>query len=284
MKYELSDLIDISQLQKLLDSFYNATGIPSGIVSRDGIILTTTAWATICTKFHRVHSKSQLRCIESDKHILDQFKNGTNVVNFKCKNGLVDVGTPIIVEGKFLATLFIGQVFFEKPDLEYFKKQAKEFGFNEEAYLKALKEIPIVNKEQHEKTLQFLKDLSQMISEMGLRQLKLLEAQKKLEISDERYKLALYGSNDGIWDWNFVDNELYVSHRFAEILGYTRKEITPLLTSIEKLIHPDDIHSCRKEFHDHINNKTSRYSHEFRIKTKCGTYKWVLARGACSFE
>ncbi len=56
MDYELSDLIDISQLQKLLDSFYNATGICSGIVSRDGTILTMTKWRDICTKFHRVKS------------------------------------------------------------------------------------------------------------------------------------------------------------------------------------------------------------------------------------
>ena len=34
------------------------------------------------------------------------------------------MGIPIIVEDNFLATLFIGQVFFENPDLEYFKKQA----------------------------------------------------------------------------------------------------------------------------------------------------------------
>ena len=180
MNYELSTLIDICQLQNLLNSFYNATGIATGIVARDGTILTATAWKDLCTKFHRVNPKSQLCCIESDAQILKQLENGDKFLNFKCKNGLIDLGAPIIVEGVFLATIFAGQVLFEEPDIEYFKRQAKEFGFDEDAYLKALKEIPIVNREEQEKILQFLKDFSEMISEMGLKQLKLLESQKNL--------------------------------------------------------------------------------------------------------
>ena len=280
MNYELSALIDIPQLQKLLDSFYNATGIPSGIVARDGTILTATGWRDICTKFHRVNPKSQLRCVESDKYILDQFQQGNTVVNFKCKNGLIDLGTPIIVEGTFLATIFIGQILFEEPNIEYFKKQAAEFGFNEEEYLNALKKIPVVDKEEHEKVLCFLQDFAQMISEMGLRQLKLLEAQKKLELSEERYKLAIYGSNDGMWDWNFVDKDFYASNRFLEILGYTAEEVNSLFTCCKKLIHPDDRDYCVQKFHQHLKSETSHFSEEVRIKTKWDTYKWVLIRGS----
>ena len=113
MKYELLDLIDISQLQKLQDSFYGATGIASGIVSREGTILTSTAWRNICTKFHRINPKSSQRCIESDRYIAEKIAAGEHLVNFKCKNGLIDIGTPIIVEGKYLATFFVGQIFLK---------------------------------------------------------------------------------------------------------------------------------------------------------------------------
>ncbi|MBZ9686417.1 PocR ligand-binding domain-containing protein [Clostridium estertheticum] len=280
MNYELSNLIDICQLQNLLNSFYNATGISTGIVARDGTILTATAWKDLCTKFHRINPKSQLRCVESDAQILKQLENGDKFLNFKCKNGLTDLGVPIIVEGVFLATIFAGQVLFEEPDIEYFKRQAKEFGFDEDAYLKALKEIPIVNREGQEKILQFLKDFSEMISVMGLKQLKLLESQKKLILSEEQYKLALYGSNDGMWDWTFEDNNLHPSRRFLQILGYTEQEANSLFPFFKELLHPDDKDCFTKEINHHMHDKTSHFHQETRIKIKNGDYKWVLVRGA----
>jgi PAS domain S-box-containing protein len=280
MNYELSDLIDICKLQNLLNSFYNATGIATGIVASDGTILTATAWRDLCTKFHRVNPESQLRCIESDSQILKQLENGDKILNFKCKNGLIDLGIPIIVEGVFLATIFSGQVLFEEPDIEYFRTQAKEFGFDEDAYLKALKEIPIVNMEEQEKVLKFLKDFSEVISEMGLKQLKLLESQKNLILSEERYKLAVHGSNDGMWDWTFEDNNFYASNRLLEILGYTKHEVTSLFPFFKELLHPDDRDCFTKEFYHHIHNITSHFHQETRIKMKTGEYKWVLVRGA----
>ena len=146
--------------------------------------------------------------------------------------------------------------------------------------MKALKEIPVVNMEQYEKILKFLADLTSLISEMGLRQIRLLESQRNLELSDERYKLALYGSNDGVWDCNFIDKDIYCSYRFEEILGYKQKEIKDFFWQWRKLIHPDDINSYIKYLEYHLENQTSHFSQEARIKTKYDTYKWVLIRGS----
>jgi len=284
MDYELSDLIDISQLQKLLDSFYNATGISSGVVSRNGTVLAMTKWRDICTKFHRVNPESEKRCIESDKYILDQFKAGNDIVNFRCKNGLADLGAPIVIDGTFLATIFVGQVLFEEPDIEYFKKQANEFGFDEESYLYALKDIPVVDKEEHEKIINFLKDFAQMVGDMGLRQLNLLEAQNKLKLSDERYRLAIDGSNDGIWDWCFVDNICFASDRFLEILGYSFDEMNSLITYFIDLVHPEDRPYYKEKYIEHLKGKSNQFCQEVRIKTKSNNYKWVLIRGAVVFS
>lgn len=280
MEYELIDLVNINQLQKLLDSFYNATGIPSGIVSRDGTILTATAWRDICTKFHRVNPKTRCRCTESDVFILEQLKNKDIIVNNQCKNGLIDIGTPIVVEGNFLATIFSGQVFFEKPNRDYFKMQAKEFGFDEENYLKALDEIPIVDKDKQEKIILFLKDLSEMISELGLRQLKILESQKKLILSEECYKLSLYGSNDGLWDCCIKDGTFCASDRFLKILGYTQAELNLYFPHYKKFIHPEDRNYFIEELYSHLKGHNSHFRQEVRIKTKSGKYTWVLIRGS----
>ena len=59
-------------------------------------------------------------------------------------NGLIDYATPVMVNGEHLATIYLGQVLEEPPDEEYFRKQAREFGFDEEAYIRALRKISIV--------------------------------------------------------------------------------------------------------------------------------------------
>ncbi|WML35418.1 PocR ligand-binding domain-containing protein [Clostridium sp. OS1-26] len=284
MDYQLSDLISIPQLQKLLDGFYTATGIATGIVSANGDILTATAWRDICTKFHRVNPKSNIRCTESDKCAFQPFAREEKIISYKCKNGLIEMGTPIIIEGKFIAIIYAGQLLFEEPDIEYFKKQAEEFGFNEKEYLKALRKVPVVKKKEYIKILQFLKDLSEMIGKMGLSQLKLLQAQKKLEISERRYRLALHGSNDGIWDINFLDNTVYFSQRFIEILGYSNDELKSLINHLDKIIHIDDIDSFWTEYYNHLDNKSDHFIKEVRIRTKWGYDKWVLVRGAATWH
>ena len=56
----------------------------------------------------------------------------------------------IIIEGKYLGGLGFGQFFLEPPDMEFFSKQADEFGFDKEKYLKAVAEVPIISLEDVE--------------------------------------------------------------------------------------------------------------------------------------
>lgn len=61
-----------------------------------------------------------------------------------CKNGLRDTAVPIVVAGRHLATLFLGQFFYEgeAPDRQFFLTQARAVGFNEAEYLAALDRVP----------------------------------------------------------------------------------------------------------------------------------------------
>ena len=75
---------------------------------------------------------------------------------YKCKNGLIDVAVPIIIEGIHMGNLFTGQLQFEAPDVEYFKKQAEEFGFDESLYLEALNNMPVFTEDKIKQTMEFL--------------------------------------------------------------------------------------------------------------------------------
>ncbi|EAW35354.1 EAL domain-containing protein [Lyngbya sp. PCC 8106] len=108
----------------------------------------------------------------------------------------------------------------------------------------------------------------------------LKQLDQALKISEDRWKLALQGSNDGIWDWNVQTNEIFFSPRAKEMLGYEEdNETTNHLAEWEKQIHPHDRKRVLKAIWDHLDQQTEYYSTEYRIRCKDGQYKWVLHRG-----
>ncbi|RKD31250.1 MASE3 domain-containing sensor histidine kinase [Thermohalobacter berrensis] len=183
MKYRLENLIDIEKFRKLMEEFYNISNIPYGLIDLEGNVVCGAGWQDICTKFHRVNPKSAKRCEESDASI----KNRTKKLDlnkkygfYKCKNGLIEGFIPIIVREKHIGTLCFGQFFFEKPDVEHFKKQAEEMGYDKEAYLKALSKVPVLDKEQVEGYMRYFVRLAEMLSDIGLQQFKLKDSEKLL--------------------------------------------------------------------------------------------------------
>jgi diguanylate cyclase (GGDEF)-like protein/PAS domain S-box-containing protein len=101
-------------------------------------------------------------------------------------------------------------------------------------------------------------------------------AKEALAISNERWKLAIEGARDGVWDWNLQTDEVTYSRRWKEILGYTEDEITNTLDEWKKRLHPDDQQAAIAELQDCINGRP--YHSEHRLRCKGGSWKWTLAR------
>ncbi|MBI4646016.1 MAG: PAS domain S-box protein [Bacteroidia bacterium] len=100
-----------------------------------------------------------------------------------------------------------------------------------------------------------------------------------LKKSEERYSLIASGGNDGLWDWDMVNNQLYVSPRWKVVLGYDIDEYISRQDVKEKLIHPDDISSVRENLQKYIKGETKNYFNEYRIRHKSGEYHWIMERG-----
>lgn len=110
------------------------------------------------------------------------------------------------------------------------------------------------------------------------------QIQSELRESENRWQLALRGSNDGIWDWNIQSNTVFFSLRWKEMLGYANDEIANNFDEWSKRLHPDDLGWVTKALQDHFAKKTQFYRTEHRIKCKDGTYKWILARGQALWD
>ncbi|AOT72506.1 PocR ligand-binding domain-containing protein [Geosporobacter ferrireducens] len=190
MEHKFVDLVDIAKIQELTNLFYKATGILTAILDLEGNILTASGWRAVCTKFHRVNIKSKSSCIESDTKINHLLRNGNKYTIYKCKNGLVDAVAPVFLQGKHVANVFTGQILFHKPNLDFFIKQAREFGFDESDYLKAVLEVPIIEEDRLEHIMNYLCSFAEILGEMGLKEVKHLESQAKIQAANEELEAS----------------------------------------------------------------------------------------------
>ena len=111
------------------------------------------------------------------------------------------------------------------------------------------------------------------------RMLKRSEAfETALKRSEERFDLAVRGSNDGIWDWNVLADEMYYSPRFNELLGYAADHLENATAELVSRMHPEDRQDTLAAVTAHIRRDTP-YDVEYRLKTKSGEYRWFRARG-----
>lgn len=100
-----------------------------------------------------------------------------------------------------------------------------------------------------------------------------------LRVSEERLALAVGGADLGVWDWNVQTGEVAFNDRWAAMLGYDVSEIEPHVRSWERLVHPDDMPEVQRVLQDHLDGRTPFYRTEHRLRTKTGSWKWVLDHG-----
>jgi PAS domain S-box-containing protein len=108
-------------------------------------------------------------------------------------------------------------------------------------------------------------------------------ALEALRVSEERFALAVQGSNDGIWDWDIKNNSLYWSPRFKELLGYAPDELDVDFDTFESHLHPDDRERMAAAIEAHLKDR-GPYNVEQRLRTKSGEYRWFNARGQALWD
>ena len=107
-----------------------------------------------------------------------------------------------------------------------------------------------------------------------------LQAKNALFVEKQRLADIIEGTNLGTWEWNVQTGETIFNDRWAEIIGYTLEEISPI--SIEtwmKFAHPDDLKLSGELLEKHFKGDSATYEFESRMKHKRGDWVWVLDRG-----
>jgi diguanylate cyclase (GGDEF)-like protein/PAS domain S-box-containing protein len=97
--------------------------------------------------------------------------------------------------------------------------------------------------------------------------------------SQERYALAVRAANDGIWDWDLITGEIYMSPRWHEILGRSRPLATGDPGAWFALVHPDDLPHLHAAIDAHLEAATEHMLAEYRMRHADGSWRWVMTRG-----
>jgi PAS domain S-box-containing protein len=109
-------------------------------------------------------------------------------------------------------------------------------------------------------------------------------AEEALRESEERRRLALLATRDGIWDWNPQTHEYVWSDWLTGMLGYAPGEMPPSMESFVHLMHPEDMPKAWAAVDRYFRRETDTYQVEFRLKHKDGSYRWILSRGVAVFD
>ncbi len=105
-------------------------------------------------------------------------------------------------------------------------------------------------------------------------------AKEALQKSEERLSLALQVSNEGVWDWNLITDEVFFSPRYFTMLGYEPDEFPKSVDTWKMLMHPDDREEAIVKAKEYLEEKRGKgYQIEFRMCTKDGNAVDILARG-----
>ncbi|HYD33598.1 MAG TPA: EAL domain-containing protein, partial [Methylophilaceae bacterium] len=105
------------------------------------------------------------------------------------------------------------------------------------------------------------------------------EMHKEIVESEERWKYALEGSGDGIWDWDVQTKQMLFSKNWIKMLGFEEGEIGIGMEDWVKRVHPEDLPRVYADVQAHLEGKTPAYINEHRCLCKDGTWKWILDRG-----
>jgi PAS domain S-box-containing protein len=105
------------------------------------------------------------------------------------------------------------------------------------------------------------------------------EAVREMAESEERFALAVRGTNDGIWDWDIRSGKVFFSPPWKSMIGYEDDELENVFATFETLLHPEDHDRVLDTLNDYLAGRIPRYSVEFRFRHKDGSWRWILARG-----
>lgn len=266
MPYDIKQVIDLAIFGELLEGFTKLTKMATAVLDLQGNILLKGHWADICAKFHRVNPETRLCCQESDTNLAKKAQSGSKYNIYRCKNGLMDVAVPIVIDGVHVGNIFAGQFFIEAPDNDFFKDQAARYGFETGPYLEALSRVPVLSEGEVLDTVSFFCQVAEVIGQLGIARMKLTEANRQLRIDFDAARKAL--GSTAVFSF---DNIICHNKDLKQVVARARK----VANSPSTILLTGESGTGKEVFAQAIHNASNRRGGPF-IPINCGAIPKAL--------
>ncbi|MRR07680.1 MAG: PAS domain S-box protein, partial [Deltaproteobacteria bacterium] len=276
----LADILDAPEIQALMEDLYRITGHKMSIIDLKGQVLVDVGWQDICSNFHRKHPETLKKCLESDSVLTVGIPQG-EFRTYRCKNNMWHIVTPIIVGGRHMGNLFMGQFFFSNEEIDYdlFRAQARKYGLPEEEYIAALEVVPRISEELVNLGKAVFLRLTDMFSKLSYANITLAHALAERDRLTETLReanLVVETSPAVLFRWKGEDEwpvEL-VSGNIIQF-GYAPDEFLSGSITYSSMVHPEDLDQVTREVHGFCTEGAEQFRLEYRIMTKEGEVRWV---------
>jgi PAS domain S-box-containing protein len=102
--------------------------------------------------------------------------------------------------------------------------------------------------------------------------------ERSLRESEERWKFAIEGSGDAVWDWNVEQNTVHRSAQFYKMLGLATEAGFGQFDQMQDLAHPEDRALVKAKYAGLISGTQDLCAFEYRLKHNDGSWRWIMAR------
>ncbi len=182
LELNLIDLIDADTLSTIEQAFCDMTEMAAGISDQHGTPITAHCNTSAFCRLIKSSKTGRIRCERCDRQGAALAMENRAAVFYRCHAGLIDFAAPITIQDRILGSFVGGQVIVgEPPDRETAVQQAQELDLDPQAYLDAMRQIPVVTEEQINDAAEFLYALSNILSSIGNSRYKILQSNLELE-------------------------------------------------------------------------------------------------------
>lgn len=103
-------------------------------------------------------------------------------------------------------------------------------------------------------------------------------SQERLKESEERWRFAVEGHGDALWDWSLTSNSVYRSMRLLELLGTPDASSTCAVGDFLRFIHPGDFSHVRDKIRLVLLGRAAEEVGECRVLRADGDVLWISYR------
>jgi signal transduction histidine kinase/CheY-like chemotaxis protein len=151
---EKIDLV-ASSCREVFASLSALLGCPITLSSiADGSVLVQAGPQPFCDKYHLRHPQSATMCRDARRQLEQALAQGrTGLVPCLCAHHLAQAAIPLVVDGRVVAGVFLGQVLLQPPDPDDLRRSAEALGWDAEAYVRDAMELPVMTRERFDEVV-----------------------------------------------------------------------------------------------------------------------------------